>query len=147
MTHPLTVENLKAIKAMLDADVVEDCVKMGNICEPLVRTSPTKEPTVKCPTCVAEGKTSRIHIHSGARTCMGVTYFYDEDGAYHCHDPNFGGTYYVCSNLHMWDDGPDRCPVTDCEWNKNKPVAAVASNHGLVGIPAASSASVSHDRR
>lgn len=59
---------------------------------------------MKCPTCVAEGKKSRVEIGRTSRTCLGHSPFYDEDGKYHNHDPNRSTTQYHCSNGHAWQD-------------------------------------------
>lgn len=55
---------------------------------------------MKCPICVEQGRKSRLYGGMGTRTAMGWTAFYDEDGAFHSHDPNWGAYGYQCSNGH-----------------------------------------------
>ena len=58
---------------------------------------------MKCPFCVEAGLRSTIHTSGyGAVTLMGHHTFYDEDGKYHSHDPNWRSQSYSCSNLHVW---------------------------------------------
>ena len=57
---------------------------------------------MKCSKCVAEGKTSRVYTGGGSSTCMAWDTYYDEDGKYHSHDPNYHSSNYRCSNGHEW---------------------------------------------
>lgn len=69
---------------------------------------------MKCAQCIAEGKTSRIMPHGGSSTLMGFSPYYDEEGAYHSHDPNAITGSYSCSNGHEWSESSYRaCPSCD----------------------------------
>ncbi len=57
---------------------------------------------MKCPTCVKEGKRSKVHIGHSTTTLLNVHWFYDEDGEEHCHDPNTSLTGYSCTRGHQW---------------------------------------------
>ncbi len=59
---------------------------------------------MKCPTCVSEGKRSRITPDGGATTLMAHSPYYDEEGAYHYHNPNHTDFAYTCSNGHNWQE-------------------------------------------
>lgn len=59
---------------------------------------------MKCPTCVAEGKRSKVFVGPSTSTCMSGASFYDEDGRPHFHDPNTTTTEYRCSNDHTWKE-------------------------------------------
>ena len=71
---------------------------------------------MKCPECVKAGLKSTVSDPDGGfSTCMGDHRYYDEDGNYHHHDPNYTSRIYRCSNGHEWDDAqPNRCP--SCDW-------------------------------
>jgi hypothetical protein len=58
---------------------------------------------MKCPECVASGLRSTVTGGGGSFTCMGWTPYYDEDGAYHSHDPNYRTTDWRCSLGHRWN--------------------------------------------
>lgn len=60
---------------------------------------------MKCPECAKEGKRSRVSVGMSSTTCMGFQAYYDEDGLYHCHDPNITTTSYSCSEGHSWSEG------------------------------------------
>lgn len=57
---------------------------------------------MKCPECVSEDKRSTIQIGTSVSTAMHRTPYFDEDGEYHNHDPNYTTTEYSCSNGHKW---------------------------------------------
>jgi hypothetical protein len=72
---------------------------------------------MKCPECQAEGERSTVHAGAGFSTCMGYDRFWDEDGAYHSHDPNITTTSYRCSRGHSWPEEQfGRCPAEGCDW-------------------------------
>ena len=66
---------------------------------------------MKCPECVKESKRSRVNIGTSSTTCMGVQWYYDEEGRYHYHDPNTITTSYSCSEGHRWTERSKR----ECE--------------------------------
>lgn len=59
---------------------------------------------VKCQTCQADGEQSFVRVGSSATTAMGTDVFYDEDGRFHCHDPNTTATEFWCSRGHSWTE-------------------------------------------
>jgi hypothetical protein len=72
------------------------------------------EENVKCPTCVREGLRSSLTPYSLPVTLMGSRRWYDEDGAYHVHDPNRVGQRFACSNGHQFETSyTPRCPAGD----------------------------------
>lgn len=76
---------------------------------------------MKCPTCVAEGKTSRVYPLGGFVTCMASYPYYDEAGNYHHHDPNTHTGSYQCSEGHKWSDSSKSpCPTCGDKWWKDE---------------------------
>jgi len=78
---------------------------------------------MKCSECVSEGKKSSIHPSpTSFRTAMGgLEQYYDEDGEWHYHDPNYTTRQYGCTNGHKWETklkGP--CPAPSCGWPNDK---------------------------
>lgn len=59
---------------------------------------------MKCQECEAENKKSSVYPGMSMSTSMGYHQYYDEDGRYHDHDPNFTTTGYRCSNGHEWKE-------------------------------------------
>jgi hypothetical protein len=57
---------------------------------------------MKCATCVEQGKRSVVYPGLTAVTDMGWTPYYDEDGQYHNHNPNWHTTGFRCSEGHNW---------------------------------------------
>ena len=57
-----------------------------------------------CPGCKEQGLKSKIYVGASTTTLLGFTPFYDEEGNYHCHDPNTITTSYSCSNGHRWQE-------------------------------------------
>jgi hypothetical protein len=58
---------------------------------------------VKCPRCEAAGDKSKVFAPYGSvSTLMGHSSYWDEDGVYHSHDPNWHGSEYSCSLRHRW---------------------------------------------
>lgn len=78
---------------------------------------------MKCPECVAAEQTSKVYPLGSAKTSIGWSPFWDEQGVYHAHDPNRVSSAYKCSNGHCWlEDGvllP--CPNDDCMYGKDVP--------------------------
>lgn len=64
-----------------------------------------------CEQCQQEDKTSEIDVGTGAvSTAMAVRYFYDTEGRYHAHDPNWVTITFRCSNGHEWaETSQDKC--------------------------------------
>jgi hypothetical protein len=73
---------------------------------------------MKCPWCVAEGERSRLTPQGSARTLMGWSPYYDEDGKYHTHDPNNASPLYLCSRGHRWVAGYNPC--RSCDWGQTE---------------------------
>ena len=71
---------------------------------------------MKCSACEKEGKRSIVQQGGTFSTLMGVHQYYDEDGKYHCHDPNTHTTSFRCSNGH--DFGESRNNECWCGWGK-----------------------------
>lgn len=65
---------------------------------------------MRCPECVAEGERSRVTSHGGMTTLMGHYPYYDEDGIYHNHDPNWTTSGYSCSRGHQFS----RATLKEC---------------------------------
>ena len=57
---------------------------------------------MRCPSCVLEGKRSKVRINASTTTAMSSDNFYDEEGRLHSHNPNSVRTYYTCSEGHSW---------------------------------------------
>lgn len=62
---------------------------------------------MKCPVCVSEGRRSTVQVGISTATLMSGSTYYDEDGRYHNHDPNYTTTGYSCSNGHEWTGTSD----------------------------------------
>lgn len=74
---------------------------------------------MKCPTCIAEGRTSRVTPGFTSSTLMGWSPYYDEAGVYHSHDPNERRQSLSCSNGHRWTDvRVVPCPAAGCDFGK-----------------------------
>lgn len=74
---------------------------------------------MKCPTCVLEGRRSKLHCYGGvSRTLLGgESPWFDEDGQYHEHDPNIERRTLQCSNGHRWLH--TRFPAcASCGWSR-----------------------------
>ena len=72
---------------------------------------------MKCPECEKSGERSTVRGGGGFSTAMGVDTYYDEDGTFHRHDPNYTTRIMRCSNAHEWDAAtPNRCPAEGCDW-------------------------------
>lgn len=55
-----------------------------------------------CPECKKENVKSKVYSGGGSSTLLGWETYYDEDGYFHIHDPNWKTTGYTCSNGHRW---------------------------------------------
>jgi hypothetical protein len=72
---------------------------------------------MRCPTCVSEGERSTVTVGGGSVTLMHSSPFFDEDGAYHSHDPNIHTQSYACSRGHRWTEQTKaKCPADGCTW-------------------------------
>jgi len=58
---------------------------------------------MRCPECLEAGERSKVFSGAEVATLMSVTNFYDEDGAWHHHDPNAYTTHFRCSRDHSWE--------------------------------------------
>lgn len=75
---------------------------------------------MKCPTCVTEGKRSRVTPHGRVTTAAAGRTYYDEDGVLHSHDPNRTDSNYSCTYGHRWTTRTYRtCPAPACGWKLN----------------------------
>jgi 5-deoxy-D-glucuronate isomerase len=73
---------------------------------------------VICEICRSEGKKSRVTPHGGTRHLLGWESYYDEEGKYHAHDPNYLMASFSCSNGHSWQKNiPNTCW---CGWTTDK---------------------------
>lgn len=76
--------------------------------------------TLKCHECVESGQKSEVYPGSGSVTCLGWQPYYDKDGVYHSHDPNWHSIRYTCSQGHSWGESRrNPCPSEDCDWGKD----------------------------
>ena len=57
---------------------------------------------MKCPKCVEEGEKSQVYPGLTSVTCMGYQPYYDEEGKFHRHDPNWHSSSFRCSRGHEW---------------------------------------------
>jgi hypothetical protein len=57
---------------------------------------------VFCEECQKEGLKSTVVSLGTFSTCMGWNPFYDEEGRYHAHDPNYRNERLNCSNGHVF---------------------------------------------
>lgn len=74
---------------------------------------------MKCPECVKEGQKSTVRVRPMASTLMYSNDYYDEDGRWHSHDPNWFSRSYRCSRGHEWGTSiRGTCPVDGCDWNR-----------------------------
>lgn len=82
--------------------------------------TPQQEVT-KCPMCEKEGRRSLFRIDKyGSKTLMDSPWvdFYDENGNFHTHDPNWTMRGAACSNGHyMQVKTKDPCAYARCNWN------------------------------
>jgi hypothetical protein len=70
-----------------------------------------------CEQCQKEELKSRIDLlPMGVRTAMGWQDFYDEDGKFHCHDPNVTTFNHKCSNGHEFSKSQKE--TCWCGWGK-----------------------------
>lgn len=90
---------------------------------------------MRCPTCVAEGKTSRLDVKRvSPGTAMRVLApavmpsferFWDEEGKIHVHDHEVRTSVYWCSNGHHHQIKTlGECPREECDWNQQPMVKA-----------------------
>jgi hypothetical protein len=57
-----------------------------------------------CEICEKEGTQYKVFVGATSRTLVAWQPFFDEEGNFHNHDPNFNATYYTCSNGHSWSE-------------------------------------------
>ncbi len=70
----------------------------------------------RCPFCRDEGERSTVEIPTEFYVTLLPAYsYYDEDGAWHLHDPNGSASNWWCSRGHGWAETTySRCPA-GCE--------------------------------
>lgn len=74
-----------------------------------------------CERCQQEGKRSTVQGGAGITTLMGYSAYWDQDGDYHCHNPNITTTSYHCSNGHHWTvKSNSECPNSECNYGKDE---------------------------
>lgn len=72
---------------------------------------------MKCQECVNTGQKSQVYPGPASVTCMGYQPYYDEEGVYHDHDPNWRSRNYTCSKGHDWVDSYQaKCPAEGCDY-------------------------------
>lgn len=74
----------------------------------------------RCPTCLKEGKQSKLHLKDGGSEQKPPEVFFDEAGIKHVHDHSVYRTIYTCSNGHtntLYNYG--HCIA--CGWSGEKP--------------------------
>lgn len=80
---------------------------------------------MKCPTCVAEGKTSRLNVRRRVGSKLEVERFWDEEGKLHVHDNTIYAHNYWCSLGHHHRLATmGECPREECDWNQRPMVKA-----------------------
>lgn len=57
---------------------------------------------MKCPICTKKGFKSYVYVGGSMSTLMYAQPYYDEEGNFHCDDPNTTTTSYSCSKGHKW---------------------------------------------
>lgn len=57
---------------------------------------------MRCPQCVESGERSCVYPRETTSTLRMHGRFYDEDGVFHHHDPNWTSTEFSCSHGHRW---------------------------------------------
>jgi hypothetical protein len=73
-----------------------------------------------CEKCKAEGQTSTVYVNPwGTATLMADMPYYDEQGNYHRHDPNWHGNEGHCSRGHRFARSYlPKCP--SCDYGEEK---------------------------
>ncbi|GAH86400.1 unnamed protein product [marine sediment metagenome] len=59
---------------------------------------------MRCPECEKNGLKSKVYVGTSSTTLLASYPYYDEEGNYHCDDPNTITTSYSCSNGHSWSE-------------------------------------------
>jgi len=79
-----------------------------------------------CPFCEKEGKKSTLYSGGCRTTLMGGNFsYYDEEGAYHYHNPNRITSAYECSNKHLFETKSTKhCPNPNCDFGKEEPIVS-----------------------
>lgn len=70
---------------------------------------------MKCPKCVEAGMPGVLHrAPGGISTALGSGTYYDEDGHFHRHDPNWSMQDYWCEHGHGFAvSARSKCPSCD----------------------------------
>lgn len=86
---------------------------------------------MQCVKCKTEGKRSQVYPGMCAVTCMGFQTYYDEDGMFHSHDPNWYTTDYKCSEGHEWTTTIQKgCP--NCTWARERGTTMTRNTEGKI---------------
>ena len=72
---------------------------------------------MRCPECVKLEQKSIVYPGLTVVTAMGWTPYYDEDGQYHNHDPNWRTTGFRCSEGHTWQTSSLK-PCPNCLYGR-----------------------------
>lgn len=89
---------------------------------------------MKCPTCVEQETKSCVYPGMGSVTMMGWQAYYDEDGMYHSHDPNWTTTGYRCSEGHYWQGiGQTACP--NCIFGREQEILRMTRTADGMEVP------------
>lgn len=81
-----------------------------------------------CPVCAKDGKKSTVLVSGTQKTLMSWAKYYDEEGVYHSHDPNWIRTTLQCSNGHWMERRTlTPCPCSLCGYSANSEVLHVSA--------------------
>lgn len=72
---------------------------------------------MRCPVCLPAVTASEVTPSTWTMsTALGFSPYYDTEGIYHSHDPNFHTKEYRCSLGHRWSTTRKlACPAKGCE--------------------------------
>ena len=62
----------------------------------------TRRTKLLCDKCWQQGLKSKVYVGGSSATCMSGSTYYDEEGFFHRHDPNWSTAIYRCDNGHRW---------------------------------------------
>lgn len=83
---------------------------------------------MKCPQCVTNNETSRCFSAQAAVNTVAMTWseYWDEDGIFHRHDPNWLIRSYHCSRGHCWTVKA-RHPCPACKFGHTEPQTRIVN--------------------
>jgi hypothetical protein len=73
-----------------------------------------------CPACQRLNQKSRVYSEGGSSTLLYNAPYYDENGKYHNHDPNWYNTSYHCSEGHSFSISC-RTSCASCDFGSEEP--------------------------